>query len=76
MKFLIDECLSPDLARMAWVRGHGESSHVVWFGRRFGGRDHTTVLRAIRKITRLIREEADIAFDVSMLFEKITGTQQ
>jgi len=33
MKFLIDECLSPDLAQMARDRGHGESSHVVWIGR-------------------------------------------
>jgi len=33
MKFLIDECLSPELAQMAHDRGHGESSHVVWIGR-------------------------------------------
>lgn len=32
MKFLIDECLSPELAKMARERGHGESSHVVWIG--------------------------------------------
>lgn len=30
MKFLIDECLSPDLAKMALREGYGESSHVVW----------------------------------------------
>ncbi len=36
MKFLIDECLSPDLARRARSRGYGESSHVVWLG--LGGR--------------------------------------
>jgi hypothetical protein len=30
MKFLIDECLSPELAQVARRRGHGESSHVVW----------------------------------------------
>ncbi|MDE3761591.1 DUF5615 family PIN-like protein [Sinorhizobium meliloti] len=30
MKFLIDECLSPQLARMAIEKGHGETSHVVW----------------------------------------------
>lgn len=28
MKFLIDECLSPELARIAQARGHGESSHI------------------------------------------------
>ncbi|MFZ1430226.1 MAG: DUF5615 family PIN-like protein [Geminicoccaceae bacterium] len=32
MKFLIDECLSPELTRLARVQGHGESSHVVWLG--------------------------------------------
>lgn len=30
MKFLIDECLSPELTKIAHQRGHGESSHVVW----------------------------------------------
>jgi Domain of unknown function (DUF5615) len=30
MKLLIDECLSPELAKLAQTRGHGESSHVVW----------------------------------------------
>ncbi|NTJ51551.1 DUF5615 family PIN-like protein [Agrobacterium rhizogenes] len=30
MKFLIDECLSPALAKMALEKGYGESSHVVW----------------------------------------------
>ncbi len=29
MKFLIDECLSQELAKHALARGHGESSHVV-----------------------------------------------
>jgi hypothetical protein len=32
MKFLVDECLSPELTKLAQVRGHGESSHVVWLG--------------------------------------------
>jgi len=30
MKLLIDECLSPELAKLAQSRGHGNSSHVVW----------------------------------------------
>ena len=33
MKFLIDECLSPELTKLAFARGYGESSHVVWLGR-------------------------------------------
>jgi predicted nuclease of predicted toxin-antitoxin system len=32
MKFLIDECLSPDLAKLARDRGYGESTHVNWMG--------------------------------------------
>lgn len=32
MKFLIDECLSPQLARMAIEKKFGETSHVVWMG--------------------------------------------
>lgn len=32
MNFLVDECLSPELAQMAHARGY-ESSHVVWLGR-------------------------------------------
>jgi predicted nuclease of predicted toxin-antitoxin system len=30
MKLLIDECLSPELAKLAHELGHGEFSHVVW----------------------------------------------
>ena len=30
MKLLIDECLSPELAKLAQSRGYGNSSHVVW----------------------------------------------
>ena len=32
-KFLIDECLSPDLASLARERGFSESSHVSWLGK-------------------------------------------
>jgi hypothetical protein len=33
MKFLIDECLSPELALRARERGHAASTHVVWLGK-------------------------------------------
>lgn len=33
LKRLIDECLSPDLVRLARDRGSGESSHIVWLKR-------------------------------------------
>jgi hypothetical protein len=32
-KFLIDECLSPELAALARKRGFFESSHVTWLGK-------------------------------------------
>jgi len=33
MKFLIDECLSEELAKLACERGHPESSHLRWIGK-------------------------------------------
>ncbi len=36
-------------------------------GRSFGGRDHTTVLHAVRKVEDLIRTEAQVAEDVELL---------
>jgi chromosomal replication initiator protein len=36
-------------------------------GRRFGGRDHTTVLHAIRKIDSLLQEDAALREDVEVL---------
>jgi predicted nuclease of predicted toxin-antitoxin system len=34
MKFLIDECLSEELAKLARAREHPETSHVRWIGKR------------------------------------------
>ncbi len=34
-------------------------------GRRFGGRDHTTVLHAVRKIGAMVHRDADVAFEVA-----------
>ena len=33
LKFLIDECLSPELTRLARDRGYHESFHVTWLGK-------------------------------------------
>jgi len=33
LKFLIDECLSPELAQLARDRGYPESFHVSWLGK-------------------------------------------
>jgi hypothetical protein len=32
MKFLIDECLSPELAKLAIDKDHSETSHIFWLG--------------------------------------------
>jgi chromosomal replication initiator protein len=42
-------------------------------GRRFGGRDHTTVLHAVKVIERLIAEDAGMARDVEALTRKLRG---
>jgi hypothetical protein len=34
MKFLVDECLSEELTRLAQRRGHAEASHIAWIGKR------------------------------------------
>ncbi|WP_371346489.1 chromosomal replication initiator protein DnaA [Ancylobacter sp. IITR112] len=42
-------------------------------GRRFGGRDHTTVLHAVRKIDGLRKVEAALAGDIERLTAVLTG---
>jgi hypothetical protein len=42
-------------------------------GRRFGGRDHTTVLHAVRKIERLISCDESMAEELRALQEQIEG---
>lgn len=36
-------------------------------GRRFGGRDHTTVLHAVRKIAKLVEVDRELAVEIEML---------
>lgn len=45
MKFLIDECLSEELAILARDRGYPESSHVRWIGK--GGAKDWQLLKVI-----------------------------
>jgi chromosomal replication initiator protein len=42
-------------------------------GRKFGGRDHTTVMHAVRKIEEMIGEDASFAQDVEVLRRTLTG---
>lgn len=42
-------------------------------GRRFGGRDHTTVLHAVKKVEELIGSDESIAKDVETLSRRLRG---
>ncbi len=42
-------------------------------GRKFGGRDHTTVMHAVRKIDELMNEDPQIAQDVEIVRRALTG---
>lgn len=42
-------------------------------GRKFGGRDHTTVMHAVRKVDELIEEDAQIGQDVDVIRRALTG---
>jgi chromosomal replication initiator protein len=42
-------------------------------GRKFGGRDHTTVMHAVRKVEELVGDDAQIAQDVDVIRRALTG---
>lgn len=42
-------------------------------GRKFGGRDHTTVMHAVRKVEELMGDDAQIAQDVDVIRRALTG---
>jgi len=42
-------------------------------GRKFGGRDHTTVMHAVRKVEELLDADAQIAQDVDIIRRALTG---
>ncbi len=42
-------------------------------GRKFGGRDHTTVMHAVRKVDELMAEDTQIAQDVDVIRRALTG---
>jgi chromosomal replication initiator protein len=42
-------------------------------GRKFGGRDHTTVMHAVRKVEELMLEDTQIAQDVEIVRRALTG---
>ncbi len=56
-----------------WLAKQIPTRSLPDIGRRFGGRDHTTVLHAVRRIEALKAEDAGIARDVDVLLRKLRG---
>ena len=42
-------------------------------GRRFGGRDHTTVIHAVRQIEKLRAADAELDADIRLLTRQLEG---
>ena len=56
-----------------WLAKQITTRSLPDIGRRFGGRDHTTVLHAVRRIESLKVEDATIARDLDVLLRKLRG---
>lgn len=56
-----------------WLAKQITTRSLPDIGRRFGGRDHTTVLHAVRRIEALKAEDPAIARDVDVLLRKLRG---
>ena len=56
-----------------WLAKQITTRSLPDIGRRFGGRDHTTVLHAVRRIEALKGEDAAIARDLDVLLRKLRG---
>jgi chromosomal replication initiator protein len=56
-----------------WIAKQITTRSLPDIGRRFGGRDHTTVLHAVRRIESLKAEDATLARDLDVLLRKLRG---
>ncbi len=56
-----------------WLAKQITTRSLPDIGRRFGGRDHTTVLHAVRRIEALKAEDPMIARDLDVLLRKLRG---
>ncbi|HSV03636.1 MAG TPA: chromosomal replication initiator protein DnaA [Phenylobacterium sp.] len=56
-----------------WIAKQVTTRSLPDIGRRFGGRDHTTVLHAVRRIEALKAEDAGMARDIDVLLRKLRG---
>ena len=56
-----------------WLAKQLTTRSLPDIGRRFGGRDHTTVLHAVRRIEALKADDAQLARDLETLSRKLRG---
>lgn len=56
-----------------WLTKQVTTRSLPDIGRRFGGRDHTTVLHAVRRIEALKDTDAQLARDLEVLLRKLRG---
>jgi chromosomal replication initiator protein len=56
-----------------WLAKQLTTRSLPDIGRRFGGRDHTTVLHAVRRIEELKQGDAQLARDLEALVRKLRG---
>ena len=74
---LISERRNRSIARprqaAMWLAKSLTTRSLPDIGRRFGGRDHTTVLHAVRRIEALRKDDAQLARDLEVLTRKLRG---
>lgn len=68
MKFLIDECLSPELATDARNRGFPGSTHVTWLG--LGSREDWSIVR------RAVDEGYVLVTNDAADFKRLVGREE
>ncbi|MDE8344424.1 MAG: helix-turn-helix domain-containing protein, partial [Acidocella sp.] len=56
-----------------YLAKHLTTRSLPEIGRKFGNRDHTTVIHGINKITELMREDRSLADDVELLRRRLEG---
>jgi chromosomal replication initiator protein len=74
---LISETRTRAIARprqaAMWLAKKLTTRSLPDIGRRFGGRDHTTVLHAVRRIDELREKDPQLARDLDVLMRKLRG---
>ena len=56
-----------------WLAKQLTTRSLPDIGKRFGGRDHTTVLHAVRRIEALRQDDTQLARDLEVLVRKLRG---